>query len=206
MQISKQLIPYFEKAGTTITYHAQDIIYMQQDDAKQLYIITKGRVRVFIVNTMGDEVTLEVINRGRIFGESSFVQNANRPTTAQAVTDVELISCQLDALYPYFKESQELPIMLLQLMSHTCDHLSSMLKKAYTYDRFEKVAAFLVEQTTHQNVITYTHEDIATTIGLSRVTITKVLNEFAKKGYIENKYRRIIVKDRDELSKLLYKE
>ncbi|MCD8028052.1 MAG: helix-turn-helix domain-containing protein [Erysipelotrichaceae bacterium] len=47
---------------------------------------------------------------------------------------------------------------------------------------------------------------MGTTVGLSRVTVTNVLNEFVKKGYIENKYRKIIVKDDAGLAQLLIKD
>lgn len=206
MKIDQKLFHYFEKAGTKVIYHPQDIIYMQEDNANSLYLILKGKVRVYVMTSSGDEVTLEILDQGRIFGESSFFQNSFRPTTVTALTDVELIACQLDNLYPYLSESKELTVSLLQLMSQTCDYLTSSLKKAYTYTRQEKVAAFLLEQTEtdeRNSCITYTHEEIASLVGLSRVTVTKVLNDFAKRNYIQIEYKKIIVKNKKELSLLL---
>ena len=199
MKINENLFHFFEQAGTKVIYHPNDIIYMQEDDSTNLYLILKGRVRVFNINPMGEEITFEFLNKGRIFGESSFFQNSLRPTTVMAVNEVELISCYLDDLYPYLSESKELTIALLQLLSQTCDYMTSLLKKAYTYNRYEKIASFLLEQTVTDNInkgiinstLPYTHEEIATLVGLSRVTVTKVLNDFVKKGYIKNKYRKI---------------
>lgn len=213
MKINESLFHYFEDVGTKVIYHPHDIIYMQEDDANSLYLITKGRVRVFILTSTGEELTFEVLEKGRIFGESSFFQNSLRPTTVTAVTEVELIACQLDDLYPYLSESKELTVSLLQLMSQTCDYISSLLKKAYTYNRYEKVASFLLEETRIDNpdkgiinnTIPYTHEEVSTVVGLSRVTTTKVLNEFAEKKYIINQYRKISVINKEALSQLLHK-
>ena len=211
MKISENLFHYFEKAGTKVKYHPNDIIYMQEDDSTNLYLILKGRVRVFNINPMGEEVTFEFLEKGRIFGESSFFQNSLRPTTVMAVNEVELISCYLDDLYPYLSDSKELTISLLKLLSQTCDYRTSLLKKAYTYNRYEKIASFLLEQTVVDNIdkgiinstLPYTHEEIATIVGLSRVTVTKVLNDFAKKGYIKNKYKKIIILNKKALAQLL---
>ncbi len=211
MKISENLFHYFEKAGTKVKYHPNDIIYMQEDDSTNLYLILKGRVRVFNINPMGEEVTFEFLEKGRIFGESSFFQNSLRPTTVMAVNEVELISCYLDDLYPYLSDSKELTISLLKLLSQTCDYMTSLLKKAYTYNRYEKIASFLLEQTVVDNIdkgiinstLPYTHEEIATIVGLSRVTVTKVLNDFAKKGYIKNKYKKIIILNKKALAQLL---
>ena len=89
--------------------------------------------------------------------------------------------------------------------------MTSLLKKAYTYNRYEKIASFLLEQTVTDNInkgivnstLPYTHEEIATLVGLSRVTVTKVLNDFVKKGYIKNKYRKIIILNKKALAQLL---
>ncbi len=211
MKINENLFHFFEQAGTKVIYHPNDIIYMQEDDSTNLYLILKGRVRVFNINPMGEEITFEFLNKGRIFGESSFFQNSLRPTTVMAVNEVELISCYLDDLYPYLSESKELTIALLQLLSQTCDYMTSLLKKAYTYNRYEKIASFLLEQTVTDNInkgiinstLPYTHEEIATLVGLSRVTVTKVLNDFVKKGYIKNRYRKIIILNKKALAQLL---
>lgn len=205
MKISEDLIYYFEQAGTKVQYHPNDIIYMQEDDANMLYLIIKGRVRVYLLNATGEEVTLEIIDRGRIFGESSFIYNSFRPTSVSAINEVELIACRLDDLYPYLNESKELTIALLQLMSHTCNYLTSLIKKAYTYNRYEKVASFLLEQSIDDQVICYSHEEIASLVGLSRVTVTKVINEFTKKQYIQNHYKKIKVINKKALSQLLKK-
>ena len=74
MKIKENLFHYFEQAGTKVIYHPHDIIYMQEDDANSLYLILRGRVRVYVMTSSGEEVTLEIIDRGRIFGESSFIQ------------------------------------------------------------------------------------------------------------------------------------
>lgn len=213
MKIKQELFHYFEKAGTKIKYSPQETIYMQEDDANSLYLITKGRVRIYVMTSSGEEITLEIIDKGMIFGESSFLQNSSRPTTADAITDVELISCHLDDLYPYLSESKDLTVSLLQLLSQTCDYLSLLIKKAYTYDRYEKVASFLLEQTLDDNpnkdimndTLPYTHEEIASLVGLSRVTVTKVLSEFVKKKYIISDYKKIHVINKKALSQLLQK-
>ena len=211
MKINKNLFDYFYKAGIPVQYHKNDIIYMQDDYSNNLYLVIKGRVRVYALSSNGEEITYDILDEGRIFGDSSFFQNSPRPTTVSAINDVELISCTLENLYPYLKDSHELTIALLKLMSQTCDYLSTLLKRSYTYNRFEKIASFLLEVTQTDNpnkniihnTIPYTHEEISTIVGLSRVTTTKVLNEFQKNGYIKIEYKKITVLNKEALSKLI---
>jgi len=209
IKIPEELYYYFEKVGKSLAYHKNDIIYMQDDNATHLYLIKNGRVRVYSSSKDGSEITIEIVEKGRIFGESSFVQSSKQPTTVSAVNDVELISCSLEDLYPYLTQSKELMILLFQLLSNTCNHLSSLLNQAYFYNRYEKVANFLLQQTAVPNkdknisedCIPYSHEEIASCIGLNRVTTTKILNYFSKLGYIKLKYKKVIILEREALIK-----
>lgn len=207
IKIPKELYCYFEKVGVPITYHKDDIIYMQDDAATNLYLIKKGRVRVYYISKDGSEITLEIVEKGRIVGESSFLQQSKRPTTVSAINDVELISCSLEDMYPYLSQSKELTILLFQLLSNTCNHLSNLLNQYYFYNRYEKVANFLVQQTVSANkdkdisedCIPYSHEEIGSCVGLNRVTVTKILNHFSNLGYIELKYKKVIILDKKAL-------
>ena len=194
MKIAENLFNYFKNTGTLIKYQPNDIIYMQEDSSNNLYLILKGRVRVYLISKDGQEITLDIIDKGRIFGESSFLLNTSRPVCVSAIDEVELISCNLENLYPAILESKELTIAIMQLLSSTNDHLTN---------RHEKIAAFLLEQ--KKKTISYTHEEIASLTGLNRVTVTKILNDFYQKGWIDLAYRKIIIVDHDELSNYLDK-
>ena len=211
MRIRDEQFGMFEAVGQLLHYRAGELIYMQQDSADILYLIRKGRVRVYLSTESGEEVTLEIVEKGRIFGESSFVQDACRPTTVSAVTDTELVACRLSELGPALCGSWELTSALLQMMSDTCDYLSRLVKRAYLYDRRERLAAFLLEQTAVDNpdkgivdgALPYTHEDLALVVGLSRVTVTRVMGEFQRQGWVECGYRKIRVRDREGLRQAL---
>lgn len=207
IKIPEELYCYFEKAGSSVSYNENSIIYMQDDKATNLYLIKKGRVRIYYISQDGNEATLEIVEKGRIFGESSFIQHSKRPTTVSAVNNVELICCSLEDIYPYLCQSKELTLLLFQLLSSTCNHLSSLVNQAYFYNRYQKVANFLLEQTAiankdkniSENCIPYSHQEIALCVGLNRVTTTKILNYFSNLKFIELKYKKVIIINRQAL-------
>ena len=184
MKINDELFDYFKQAGTIKHYQKNDIIYMQDDHADELCLVLKGRVRVYHIT-----------------------KNAYRPTTVSAINDVEIITCHLEDLYPYLSSSLDLTITLLKMFNDNCNHLTQLLKWAQTYDRFEKVAAFLYELSATNNIeknllfgdIPYTHQEIADSLAISRVTVTKVLNQFKDEGLISIEYGHIKVLKRDKL-------
>ena len=113
MKINEELFDYFKQVGTIKRYQKNEIIYMQDDCADELCLVLKGRVRVYHIKKNGDEINYDVLDKGRIFGESSLYENAYRPTTVSAINDVEIITCHLQDLYPYLSSSLDLTISLL---------------------------------------------------------------------------------------------
>lgn len=203
MKIAEHLFDYFKQAGTTIKYLPKDIIYMQEDSSNSLYLILDGRVRVFLISKDGQEITLDIIEKGGIFGESSFLLNTSRPVCVNAIDEVELVSCKLETMYPLILDSKELTLAIMQLLTATNDYLTNQIKKAYFYNRHEKVAAFLLEQ--NKKTISYTHQEIASLTGLNRVTVTKILNDFNHLNWIDSSYRKITIIDSNALNDYLNK-
>ena len=207
MKINEELFDYFKQVGTIKHYQKNEIIYMQDDCADELCLVLKGRVRVYHIKKNGDEINYDVLDKGRIFGESSLYENAYRPTTVSAINDVEIITCHLQDLYPYLSSSLDLPISLLKMLNDNCNHLTQLLKWAQTYNRYEKVAAFLYDLSKDNNKeknllfgrIPYTHQEIADSLAISRVTVTKVLNQFKEEGLIDIQYGHIQVLERQKL-------
>lgn len=203
MKIDEHLFNYFTNQGSLIKYLPDDIIYMQEDSSNNLYLILKGRVRVYLISKDGQEITLDIIEKGQIFGESSFLLNTSRPVCVSAIDEVELVSCNLENMYPVILESKELTLAIMRLLSATNDHLTNQVKKAYFYNRHEKIAAFLLEQ--NKKTISYSHEEIASLTGLNRVTVTKILNDFHRFEMINIAYRKITITNREALNNYLDK-
>lgn len=210
IKVPESLFFYFERAGITRTVPPGGIVYMQGEPAGTIYLIKKGRVRIYYMGDDGREITLAVMEAGRLVGDSSFLSQSSRPTTVSAVNEVTLISCTAQSLMPYLMKSEELCLILFQLLTDSCNYLCSQVKRLTLYDRRQKVASFLLEETEYPNpdkgiigsTLPYSHEELAICVGLNRVTVTKILNEFCGLGYIALGYRKITVTDRTGLESL----
>lgn len=211
IKVSEALYPYFEKTGQLEKYSPHETIYMQGEDAQRLYFIKKGRVRAFYITKNGKELTFEIVEKGKIIGESSFLSHSIYPVSVEAVNEVELLACDLSRLYEYMEESTELTWVIIQMLSRTCNHLTEQLRRVTLYDRYQKIASFLLHETTFPDSdrgvtgdsIPYTQEELGISLGLNRVTVTRVLNEWKSAGIIETAYGRIKILDRMYLENLI---
>lgn len=214
IKLPKQLYPYLEKCGYRKRVMPDEAIYMQGESANQLYFIIAGRVRAYYVSIHGKELTFEIVEKGRIFGESSFLSYCASPVSVSAVTQVDLLVCDMEQIYACMDESKELSHLIIQMLSSTCNHLSEQLRRITLYDRYQKIASFLLYETSapdidrgvSQDSIPYTQEDLALCLGLNRVTVNKVLREWKQKGIISSTYGHIKILNREYMKRLLYIE
>lgn len=65
---------------------AGDVIFREGDEAKELFVIKSGQVRIQIGNR-----TVTELGQDSIFGEMALIDSEPRSATAVAVTDVELV-------------------------------------------------------------------------------------------------------------------
>ncbi|ACD22440.1 MULTISPECIES: Crp/Fnr family transcriptional regulator [Clostridium] len=212
VNITSEFYKVFEDAGTLKKYRKNEIIYFQDDIAENFYLIKSGRVRVFLISPQGTELTIEILRKGNLFGESSYFAYGSRMTSGSAATDVELIAVSLSDLYPYLTKYPELMIQMFHLMSLSIQNLSIQVTSMAFLEADKKTAELLVRlgvyfkknKCDNSYTIDYSHEEIAQLIGCCRVTVTKILNRFQKDGLVSLGYKEVKIIDEKKLKELVF--
>jgi CRP/FNR family cyclic AMP-dependent transcriptional regulator len=69
------------------SFKAGSVIFREGDEARELFVVKSGQVRIQIGNR-----TVTELGADSIFGEMALIDNEPRSATAVAVTDVELVA------------------------------------------------------------------------------------------------------------------
>lgn len=185
-------LPYIKK------YSKDEIIYHQGDLADAFYYLKKGRVKVFMTSFDGMEKTLSTAGMGDLLGEGAFFDKKPRVSSAKATTAVELVLINEKTLLELIKKYPRLAFDLLEILAKRIRLLSSQLDSMTFMQADARIAQFMLEHES-QGKVNFTHEEIATAVGVSRVTVSKTLSRFAKDGIISTRYRGIMINDREQL-------
>ncbi|MBQ5782528.1 MAG: Crp/Fnr family transcriptional regulator [Oscillospiraceae bacterium] len=206
--IPSQLVEIMSAKGRKKLYPAKTKIFAQGDVASDFYIVAKGRVRVYTTSADGQERTIEILEAGRIFGDSSFVVNSRRIVTIETVIASEIICIGTQQLISLCATSPQLMELIFVHMAQTCNYLTHQIVQGSHYDSVQKVADFLLTESASRNTDTlpYTHQDIAESVSLNRVTVSRVVSKLRQQGMVEIQYGHIKIADRTKLEKLLPQE
>lgn len=205
IQIPEKYFSVFLSAGLVEELPAGTNIFMQGDAASDLYLITNGRVRAFTLSPAGKETTLEVMEAGRIFGELSLLSGSCRSVSIQTVTDCQIVTAATEKLLPLCLDSEELTMLIFRHMADACNYLTHQISRLVQYNSVQKVADFLLceSESRKSAALPYTHQEIADSVSLNRVTVSRILSDFKEKGWIGSHYGSISILSPGDLRGLL---
>lgn len=181
-------------------YRTGQLVYLQGTCPECFYYLVSGSVRSFISTGAGEERVLAVHRAGDLMGEASFFDGCPRVTSAMALEDCRILSVNRAQLDLAFQRHPELALPMLQYLARTVRLLSDHVGAA-SLPAQQRIARWLLGQ---DGPIRATHEGIGQAVGLSRVTVSRVLGELAASGLVELGYRSIAVLDRDGLEELAF--
>lgn len=202
--IPSRYFDVFEKQGRRLHLPENKIIYNENERSTTFYIVASGRVRVYVSSETGKQTTLEVLKKGRIFGDNSFLSNAYRQTTIETVTESEIIEVERGKVIDILASEKELMVLVFQHITEMTDHLTHQIYSLTNYNSTQKVADFLLNETNNgRNSIPYTHDNVASCLNLNRVTVSKIISRFENAGWMESSYGVIRIFAPDQLRELL---
>ena len=200
MKLNDHTIALLMEHGSLMHCPMNHILQQADQQAGNLYIVHSGRLRVFLSNEHGKELTLNVIHKGSVFGTNSFLYHGTHKVSIQSVTEARLIVCSRDTIRTLSASHPELSRDLLQYFIEENNHLTHLLESITLYSAADRVMDFLLVATDHGNrQIQYTPEDIAMCLSMNRVTVSRIIKNLCDQGIVENSYGKISLKNPEEL-------
>lgn len=185
-------------------YRTGQLVYLQGTRPECFYYLISDSVRSFISTSSGEERVLTIHRSGDLMGEASFFDGCPRVTSATAVEDCQILSIDQNQLDNAFQRHPELALPMLQHLARTVRMLSDHVG-ASSLPAQQRVVRWLLGQPAGESgVLKATHEDIGQAVGLSRVTVSRVLGELASLGLVELGYRSVKILNWAQLEDLAF--
>jgi CRP/FNR family transcriptional regulator, cyclic AMP receptor protein len=145
-----------------------------------------------------------------IFGELAIFDPGPRTSTVTALTPLQAVTMDRDALHFWIAERPEIAEQLLRVLARRLRRTNDALCDLIFTDVPGRVAKQLLDLArrfgTQQGQVLrvdhgLTQEEIAQLAGSSRETINKALSEFVGRGWIEQRGKTIIINDPARLAR-----
>lgn len=195
------------QAAPMRAYPAGALIYTPHQPIETLFILKKGRIRIFRVSPDGRALTTAIIEPGTIFGEMVIVGQQMHDSFAEALDDVVTCVMSKADVRRLLLGDQRIASRISETLGRRLAELETRLSDAVFKSVPERIATTLITLTEGQAArsigrgvqVKLTHEQLAALAGTSRETTTKVLGEFADAGFISLGRGRITILDPSRL-------
>lgn len=180
-------------------YAPGQMIYLQGTDASEFYYLVEGTARSYISSSEGSELVLAVHHPGDLMGEASFFDECPRVSSAAAVTCCQAVSVDKPHLDRVLQTHPELAYPLLRYLARTVRLLSDHVDGISFRPADKRLASALLRHAGPAGLVRSTHEELGAAIGVSRVTVSRTLAQFAAKGWLERSYGTVKLLDQEAL-------
>jgi len=190
------------RSGEVRRVEESSYFYLQGDPATYLYVLTYGRVRFAQVTVDGQQVILKVIGPSQMFGGIAMLPEATYPVSAMALEDAEALAWSHPALQELARHAPQLALNSLEHMSGQVQDLQARFRELAT-ERVERRLARVVLRLASQVGrkveggvlidLALSRQDLAEMIGTTLYSVSRILSEWERQGYIETGRERVLV-------------
>ena len=217
-----RMVPFFQKLSMDELskvekrfganhFAAGDAIYYQDERATMLRVVVYGAVKLVRQTLEGKEILLDMLKPGDYFGNLSASGSDTYSETAQAQTDVCILSIRMRDFRSLLDEYSGVAQAVLNI---TADRLKSSQKKIQhltTLPVEERIANILVtlcdkfgEDSRHGQLLQLplSRKDLADMAGTSTATASRIMSSFQEEGLITSGRQWVAINDSDRLKNI----
>jgi CRP/FNR family transcriptional regulator len=182
--LEEEALTFLEEHAKPVSIPKNNILFYQGDVCDSVLLLTKGEVRLYIQDEGVESIDLYTLKEGEqcIVNTASSISNTNAIASAESITDIEgyLLDTpsikKLAALSPVYQS------YMFSLYTIRMADLAMLINDI----KFKKLDVRVLEwlQKHNESNIKITHEEVANSLGSSRVVISRTLKELERKGKV----------------------
>ncbi len=180
-------------------------IVAQDEPGDSMFVIARGRVKVVIYGDNAREVILMTLKVGDFFGEMSLVDGLPRSANVIAQEDSTVLILKRDQFVEHILSSPKTALNVMSELSRRLRRADEIIGNLATLDVYGRVAHIMIDlakrdgEAVEDGILIRerpTQQEIAAMIGTSRETVSRVLSEFQRRGFVEMRGREILLSRR----------
>jgi CRP/FNR family transcriptional regulator, cyclic AMP receptor protein len=196
-------------------YQRGQILYTPKERSEVLFMLKKGRVRIYRVVPDGREFTLTVVGAGTVFGEMLLTAQRLENAYAEAMESVVVCKMKRRDLERLVMDKPQVGLKVMSVLGERLSLAEDRMEDIALKEVPARLASVILQLVESEGVVTregykiptrYTHRQLATMIGSKRETVTKAFSLLQQAGAVELKRRRIHVKNIEALRKVANQE
>jgi len=193
----EQFLASLAAMGTVRTYAKHTLLIQEGDRSDQIYIVLSGRLKVFLSDSEGNEIVIDMLRQRDCFGEMAL---EGEPRAASVITmePCKLAVIEREHFKRFLAANPEAAYALVVTVIRRARNLTRSIGSLALLDVYGRVARLLLDNAGEENgklVVgeRLTRQEIAQRINSSRETVSRIVSDLREGGYIDIEDDRIVI-------------
>jgi len=185
-------------------------LFAQGDTADELFVITKGRVKVWRASEDGSALTLTLLGRGQPIGTLGAAENRLNHATATAITPVEALAWPIEGLRQLMDVSPPLAANVLRTVTNYAEQLIERLEEVSSVPVEQRIARTLLrmarrtygETAVDGCELPLSRQDLADLTSATLPTVSRIMSRWRGERWIAGTRGRVKLLNMEALARL----
>ena len=196
--LSSRELEDLERLTAMSTCRRGKVFYTPGETGEVLFILKRGRVNLYRINTDGKKLVTSTLSAGTVFGEMSLVAQGMHDTFAEAAEECTLCVMSRSDVEHLLLSKPRVALRFMEMIAARLKDVETRMETVAFKSVPTRIATFLLQlsENTNGKIEGVSHQDLADMVGTYRETVTRILNEFRSAGYIELGRLNVTILDR----------
>ncbi|MFH0916502.1 MAG: Crp/Fnr family transcriptional regulator [bacterium] len=181
-------------------FEGNQTLFLEGDLARGLYVVIKGRVKVFKLSPKGREQTLMIMGPGEPIGEVAVLSGEAYPASAETLESTEALYIPRQAFLDLVSREPEVAMRLLSALSARLRSFTSLIEDLSLRDVAERLAAHLLSLASEGNSeqvvdLEVSKAQLSAAVGTVPETLSRAFQQLSRSGAVETRGRKVHIKD-----------
>jgi CRP/FNR family transcriptional regulator len=187
-------------------FPAGKMIILDSQEAKSLYVIVWGKVKIFKSSAEGKEQTIFIFGPGEPFCLTALTDEVS-PASAMALDDTKIIYFPAGILEKVVREEPSILFNLLSLFSRRLKEVLTLVESISLKELPQRLATFLARSAILQKdgyvvELSFSHRELSKIMGTTPESLSRVFKKFAAQNILDVEGKIIIIRDYDALMRI----
>jgi CRP/FNR family transcriptional regulator len=179
-------------------------VFVEGDRVDAIALLISGAVRVYKIGETGREITLYRFGRGEscILTANAILSQGTFPAIATVESDAEAVMVPAESFRAWMGRWGLWRDFVFDLLSQRLSSVMAIVEEVAFRRMDTRLANLLVVEGRRTNPLHLTHQEIAAELGSSREVISRILEDFASRGWVRPLRGAVEILDFDSLQSL----
>lgn len=202
--LSEDALADVARRTTELHHRRGEMLFLSGENAKGLFVVVSGKVRVFQHSAGGREQVMHIDTDGSVIAEVAVFDGGPYPATAACDTEVDVLFISKEDMHALCAQYSDLALRALGLMAQRVRRHAQLVEALSFHEVGQRLALFLLAEAQRTDAsaghrisfsLHLSNHQIANRIGSVRDVVARAFARLKHDGLVEAQGRTVIIPD-----------